>query len=423
MIEKLKNILAKKNVENWKLNVYKEDSREFFFLEKNMDMNRRVVFEEYTLTIYKYLEGKKLSFVSFNIEPTMNEKEIEELLNNEINNLKYVENDYFPLIENNKGNFNNGKIVDFNDILKKIYDEIYIDYEDINFFINSSEIFIKNVEERVINSKGVELSSLNSIIQIDYVITYKGDEEVEINDFIEFSDYKEGFISNRIKDKILNAKSRSHCKNIVSINNVPVIINENDVKEFFEYYIQKCSADYIYKDYSNYKINDFVQKTSEKGDLINLNLISDMKNSTFLNNFDEDGVLFEDKNIINEGKLINIWGDSRYSYYLGIEPTGFAYNFEVKGGKYNNIDLRKSNYIEIMEFSDFQVDYITGDFGGEIRLARYFDGSSILAFSGGSISGNVKENESTFNFSKEVNQLNNFIGPKSLKLFNVNISF
>lgn len=267
------------------------------------------------------------------------------------------------------------------------------------------------------------MSSLNSIIQIDYVITYKGDEEVEINDFIEFSDYKEGFISNRIKDKILNAKSRSHCKNVVSINNVPVIINENDVKEFFEYYIQKCSADYIYKDYSNYKINDFVQKTSEKGDLINLNLISDMKNSTFSNNFDEDGVLFEDKNIINEGKLINIWGDSRYSYYLGIEPTGFAYNFEVKGGKYNNIDLRKSNYIEIMEFSDFQVDYITGDFGGEIRLARYFDGSSILAFSGGSISGNVKENESTFNFSKEVNQLNNFIGPKSLKLFNVNISF
>ena len=68
------------------------------------------------------------------------------------------------------------------------------------------------------------------------------------------------------------------------------------------------------------------------------------------------------------------------------------------------------------------MDTITGDFAGEIRLGWYKDGDKLIPVTGGSISGNINEVHKEMYLSKEVQKLNNFIGPYSVKLFNVNIA-
>ena len=70
----------------------------------------------------------------------------------------------------------------------------------------------------------------------------------------------------------------------------------------------------------------------------------------------------------------------------------------------------------------FQMDPLTGDFGGEIRLGWYFDGEVTKPITGGSISGNIKEVESEMYLSSETQRSNNFSGPKTIELHNISLA-
>ena len=87
---------------------------------------------------------------------------------------------------------------------------------------------------------------------------------------------------------------------------------------------------------------------------------------------------------------------------------------EVEGGSLSYSDLKKEPYIEIVTFSDFQMDILTGDFGGEIRLANYYDGEKVIPLTGASLSANIFDIHNDFYLSKEVVQKDNYIGPKAL---------
>jgi len=68
------------------------------------------------------------------------------------------------------------------------------------------------------------------------------------------------------------------------------------------------------------------------------------------------------------------------------------------------------------------MDGLTGNFGGEIRLGWYFDGSNTIPVTGGSISGNIKDLQKEMYLSKELQKDNNFVGPKIVKLLNVSVA-
>ncbi|HPO26262.1 MAG TPA: hypothetical protein PK315_02200, partial [Petrotogaceae bacterium] len=78
--------------------------------------------------------------------------------------------------------------------------------------------------------------------------------------------------------------------------------------------------------------------------------------------------------------------------------------------------------LEIHAFSDFQLDEVTGDFGGEIRLAYLHEDGGMKVLTGGSISGNINFEECSVILSEETVQINNYFGPKYIKLTNVSVT-
>jgi hypothetical protein len=76
-------------------------------------------------------------------------------------------------------------------------------------------------------------------------------------------------------------------------------------------------------------------------------------------------------------------------------------------------ELRAGRYLEVVEFSDFQVDSVTGDLFGEIRLAYWHDGESVTPVSGGSISGSMRELAGEMFLSRESAQYDNWRIPAS----------
>ena len=100
----------------------------------------------------------------------------------------------------------------------------------------------------------------------------------------------------------------------------------------------------------------------------------------------------------------------------------YTINFEVDGGEKSAADLITGDYLEIVEFSDFQVDAMTGDIFGEIRLAYYHDGDTITPVSGGSVSGDLKEALKEMYMSVNTRRYNNVEIPSVTRLEKVTVT-
>ena len=94
----------------------------------------------------------------------------------------------------------------------------------------------------------------------------------------------------------------------------------------------------------------------------------------------------------------------------------------VSGGTRSEKELRQGRYLEAVEFSDFQVDSMTGDIFGEIRLAYWHDGETVTPVSGGSISGNMRDFIQEMYLSEEQTQYNNYLLPAVTKLCGVTVT-
>lgn len=85
-------------------------------------------------------------------------------------------------------------------------------------------------------------------------------------------------------------------------------------------------------------------------------------------------------------------------------------------------EMKRQPYLEVVNFSDFQMDAFTGHFGGEIRLAFLYDGKSRVPVTGGSINGQILEAQRNLVFSKETQVENDFEGPAAVCLEGIRVA-
>ncbi|BBE31526.1 hypothetical protein OSSY52_16670 [Tepiditoga spiralis] len=429
MIDKIKNILNSYNeIKDWKIIEKNSSSKELFFIRKELDMNRATKTHEIILTIYRDFEENEKKYKGHsttNIHPTMTEEEIKTNIEDAYFSAKFVKNEYYPLAmpKENKNTlsnkFNEKSMEEWIPILTK---EIFKNDKYKDGWINSAELFLTKNKIRLLNSNGIDVEYEKYDGMLEFIVNWKGNEEIELFEIINFSDYVEDFISSKIKEKFEIAKYRAIAQSTPSVKDIPVLLTGSSVRNLFDYYVEQSNAAMVYQQYSNFKVGESIQGDKINGDKINITLDPLMKNSTRANLYDEDGIPLEKVELIKNGKLKRYSGNLRYSHYLNIEPTGNINNVVVECGNKTLDELKKEPHLELIEFSGFDVDTLTGDFGSEIRFGWYYDGKNKLPITGGSISGNLKEVQNEMYLSKEYQQINNFIGPKSIKIFNVSIS-
>ena len=84
--------------------------------------------------------------------------------------------------------------------------------------------------------------------------------------------------------------------------------------------------------------------------------------------------------------------------------------------------MKKEPYLNIVNFSDFQLNEMNGSFGGEIRLAFLFDGEKVTPVTGGSINGNFIELQKNARISKETQKQLDYEGPYAICFENINVA-
>ena len=414
MIKNILKVLDSVKNDGWLIVNTIIESEELFFVKKELDMNRGKKVNNINVTIYRESEVDGTKFTGSSrtkISPTMNDAEILEALNVASLAASFVKNQYYELVEPREYSFKSSvKEV----MINKLVEAVYKNDTCKNGGINSSEFFVEKHTKRVLNSKGVDVSYDIQSCMIEIITDWKEDgEEVELHEIVNFASIDYLDLENRVKDMLEETRLRAIATPLKPVGNVPVILSGTSVKSMVQYFTIRANNQYKYEGYFDSEVGDKLQG-EVKSDSLNVTLRPILENSTLSAPCDSDGFILKDINIIKNGELVNRYGTKRYSSYLSLEPTGNIQNIDVQAGTMKESELLKP-HIEIIAFSDFQTSPLTGDFGGEIRLARYFDGSKYIPYHGGAITGNMKNIQGNIKLSEELQQLNNFKGPKYIK--------
>ena len=417
-------LLADSAADGWTVRDEVSEGWEFYFIRHNLDQNRIRHTEHITLTVYKKSDdGKYLGRASAKLAPTADRAETKALIDSLTHEAALVKNPVYELMtpapavmKADEAEVDVSRIAeDFICTMKNLPET---DGEDIN----SYEIFVDKITCRYVSSTGIDISYTYPVSQIEVIVNARKDEhEIEL-----YRMFKSGTCdSEGLKEEISKAmqygKDKLRAKKTPSLGSCDIVLSTDAALEVYEYFTARMSCDMKYMGISDWEIGREVAEGAV-GDKVTVEARRFLPNSSANAPYDAEGAPRRDMMIIKDGIAENRYGSRQFSQYLGLEDSFIPGNFAVSGGTSKAEEIRTGRYLEIVEFSDFQVSALNGDIFGEIRLGYLHDGGQVTAVEGGAVSGTMLDFAKDLQMSTEQKQYNNMLIPEVTRLKGVSIT-
>ena len=420
MIERILSALKKSGVELYQITETREESAELFFIRKSLDMQRMKEVREAQVVVYREFsegEARMLGSASVQLQESFTEEQMVDMLRGALYAAGFVKNKYYELYAGGQEAPVADNLPDTSPAeMARLYTEaLYAEDTEEEVFLNSAEIFATKYTCHILNSRGVDVSYQKSRIQGEFVIQCIDGQDVETYQDFAYDTLDTEALRKKVRDTLKMTKARAGAVSAPAAGTYRVIISGPYVKEIFNYYMERSESAMIYPKYSTFQTGCNVQGEEVERDKINLTLKA-------RNPYSTEGIPMKDRELIRDGKLLMIHGSNRFAYYLGLEPTGSYNSCRAEAGETSIEEMKNMPYLEIVNFSDFQMDSFTGHFGGEIRLAFWYDGEKTIPVTGGSINGNILEAQKKMIFSRETQAEEKFEGPVAVCLEGINVA-
>lgn len=420
-INSIVELLKASAADAWEVVDKVTEAWEFYFIKHELDQNRVRDVEHIKLSVYKKLEdGKLLGCATEEVPPTATDEEIKKTIDALCERASFVKNPYYEL--NKKPVTVEKRDFDPKETAKAYIEAMQQIPETSSADINSYEIFAEKITRRYVNSEGIDVTETYPKSTVEVVVNARNDEhEIELYRMYNAGTCDKDNLKKEIEETLRYGKDRLDTKPTPALEKSTVIMSTSDVTKLFEWIGFKMYVSMKYRGYSDWELGKEIIPGAT-GDKISLKLRKELPNSSMNVQVDNQGAAVRDMDVVKDNVAVSFWGDRQFSYYLGIEDSFNGGNYEIPGGEKTEAELRCGKYLEPVEFSDFSVDPITGDFAGEIRLAYYHDGENVTPVSGGSVSGNLNEVLKTVELSKESRQYDNYLVPAVTRLENCTIA-
>lgn len=298
------------------------------------------------------------------------------------------------------------------------------DDDEVEVMVNSFEFMTNASLEYVKTSQQIEKSQIRTRIYLDFVLTARDkktgreSEHVvyeDVNSLHDF-DYERFF-----GEMIVYAKDTIKAQNMKNFRG-KILLSSHAAKDFFipeppsNPIIVHGSARLKFENISGFEIGKEILKA--KKDKFSITSDPFLKGNARTVAFDEDGISAKKNTIIENNVFRNFFGNKQYSDYLGIEPSGPLGVVIIDGGGKSIQELEtEEEYAEIISFSWFNPDNVSGNFSAEIRLGYIIKNGKKTPFKGGLFTGNVFKMLEDVEFSREKMNKPGFVGPEKIKFY------
>lgn len=406
-IEKLKKLLSSKKLDAWKIEIESATRTNLYFIkhlakEATLNADRTNV----TITAYKMF-GDKIGDSSFSIIG-FDEHELAGKIDLALAICEYSKKPRFSLPSKSqitkRVKLKDDLLVNAMPSLAKIHGRIKNELSShANIKCNNLEMHATYAKVRVINSLGIDVEDERTGLYIELTITASKNEKGMVNEqeYVCAKGYAsiarfdiKAFVDEcvRLVNDVLNS-------NPIDTFEGRVALSRSAIHDFFSPLlalnplVMHASARMKYLGMSRYVQG--AEIASAKADKISIALNPWLELNPGSSHFDGDGVPSIRVELVKDGKFGNYFASKQYADYLKIKPTGALGCVEIdKGSLSENLLLRMMPYIEIVSFSSFSPNSISGDFSAEIRLGYLVDKDkegmiSKKPFKGGLFVGNV----------------------------------
>ncbi len=423
MNEMILELLKESGAAGWEVTDTVKEGWEFYFIRHELDQNRIVDTEHVTVCVYEAIgEGKELGSARMEIPAGAEESEIREMIAQLRREASLVRNPYYELNRPGSAVRKMEKPADpaliAEDFLKTMTELPETENEDIN----SYEIFTNSMTRRFINSNGIDVTSMFPESMIEVIVNAReAGHEIEL-----YRNYTSGtcdaeHLKLDLAKTLQMGKDRLHAAATPALGSYDVVLADQDALRVYEYMTAHLSADYIYRRFSDWQIGTEAIR-DVKGDRFTVKSAAHLNNSSHNTGYDSEGAAVKDLTLMKDNVPEAYCGSQQYAYYLGLKDCFRAQNYEISAGMKSAEELRSGNYLEVAEFSDFQVNPITGDLAGEIRLGYLHQNGEVKIVSGGSVSGNMHVLMKEMYGSLEQRQYDTMVIPEVTRLCNVQIA-
>lgn len=396
---------------------------EFYFIRHRLDQHRVRETEHTYVTVFKrFGEGQFLGSASAEIHPTATRAETEGLIGQLLYEAELVRNPAYTLNPPHAAKPLASPRPDPAQIAGDFIRALQSVEESEGEYINSYEIFVDCIERRFISSTGIDVQAVFPSSMAEVVVNAKKDDhEIELYRMYRSGRCDAETLKAEIESTLRFGRDKLRAEKTPALGTCDVVFSTDDAISIYNYFISRMSAGMKVQQLSDWELGSDVVEGAE-GDRPTVKAVRSLDNSSENCAFDAEGAPVRDMTIIERGVARNYYGRRMFSQFLGLEDSFEPGNYAVEGGSATAAELRSGRYLEIVEFSDFQVDAISGDIAGEIRLGYLHDGDKVTVVEGGSVSGSMRELAKTMRFSSEHKQYNNYLIPAVTRLRGVSIT-
>ena len=425
MIERIKNALARCGIALWRINERAEETAELFFVKQQLDTRRSKDVHKYEVTVFRDVEnpdGGKPSrgFTSVQLAASMDDGQIERALKDAYYSAQFAANPYFeltdpvqaPLVEK-AGELAEAPLAwSAGRMAKALF---AADVQE-DAFINSAELFVIRSTDRILSSEGTDVSYTDAKVKGEFVAQCREPEDVELYCSFQYRELDEQALSAKAAKALTFVRDRAHAQKVLKSGKYDLVLSGDQVFTILYYYAARSSAPMVYARYSTWKQGEDVQGETE-GERLNLTLRA-------FHPYSVEGIpTAADLPLLEDGKLLRWHGPNRFCRYLGVPPTGEYQRIVCANGTVPFEEWKQGPALWAVTFSDFQMDAMSGHFGGEIRLAYLIDeDGTVTPVTGGSVNGSILEAQKELAFSTDRYLTADYDGPYAVRLKNVSVA-
>ncbi len=417
-------------ISDWTVDINHKSKKELYLIFNQPESIRQIDTDSYQLAIFvnQEQEGKQYTgTASISILPNSDETSIKKQISEAIFAAKLVLNPIYQIAECHKENINHDICdpnisKDLNFTLNNVKETLVNAIEkEADVRMSSAEIMLSINDRNFVTSKGLDTKSSDSEILFELVLlSGEGDKESET-----FTLREERFLDVLDIENIVSQYAKYTRENVDAVlpetGKFKVILTEESLSEFFNYYAYQVSAAAIFNKSSKFKIGENIVQSPNK-DLLNMSYDPSLRGGLRSKNYDQYALPLNKFKVIDKGVFTTAQADSRYGSYLNIPINGAATNIVIEPGDQSLQDLLEDNTYIFSRFSSFEPDPVTGAFSGEVRNGVLYRDNKFIPVKGGSVTGVIDDAMQAVWFSKETKQSNNYFGPKYIKFVDIDVT-